>query len=385
LDSITCAKCDVMLRVPPGAEAVRCPQCKTILRAEPPAAPKPVAKPVAKPAPVVAKPNKPKIEVVDEVAEAEREAGRAKLEKKKQLREAMDQLEEEKEDERQERIEFKEYSRLGRKSLSSLYWGVRLYALMFLLSVVITGVMVMAPYLSIYIGSLAFAGSVAMLCCIGAGFGFAIVGPPAARHYGWIGLGVTVLHALAVFGQFLTTALNTMLALMRAGPEAIGVTGFVDPGIIGAYGVLGLSTNFYSLTDTPALLAGGAGAPWIGFIAGVLEFTRMVVLGLLVQHYAELGKAPETGFKAFKVVSVYFWIMLLTMLFRVALILFLKGAQPQKDDFIWWVIFVCYFAINAIVFLTVILQLVKLSDIIEATRETMVADRLLAKSAPMEF
>lgn len=200
-----------------------------------------------------------------------------------------------------------------------------------------------------------------------------------------IGLSVTVLQAILVLIQFFMAALTLMLTLMRAGAEAVAVTGFIDPGVVASYGVLGLSTNFYAITDTPALLAAGLGAPWIGLIAGVMELTRMIVLGLLVQQYAELGKAPETGFKSFRVISVYFWIMLLAMMFRLALILFLIGAQPRRDDFIWWVIFVGYFAINAIVFLTVLLQLVKLGDIIESTKEMVTADRYLAKSAPMEF
>jgi LSD1 subclass zinc finger protein len=382
VESISCPKCDIVLRVPEGAAAVRCPQCQSTLRVEPPkAAP---ARPVVRKA-VPVKPAKPKIRVVDEAAEAAEAEAKARAEKKKHLREAMDRLQEEKEEEREQRIAMKEYCRLGRKSLGLLYWGVRLYALMFLLSVVLTGVMILAPYLALYIGPLALVGCLASMACIGAGFGYAIAGPPAARHYGYIGLGVTILQALAVVGQFLMGSLSLMVRLMREGAEAVGVTGFVDVGVIPAYGVVGLSTNFYAVTDTPALLAAGIGAPWIGLLAGVLEFTRMIVLGLLVQHFAELGKATETGFRAFRVISVYFWIMLLAMMFRLALILFLIGAQPRKDDFIWWVIFVGYFAINASVFLTVLLQLVKLGDTIEDTREFVVADRYLAKSAPIDF
>ena len=60
-------------------------------------------------------------------------------------------------------------------------------------------------------------------------------------------------------------------------------------------------------------------------------------------------------------------------------------SQPRRDDFIWYVIFVGYFTIHAIIFFTVLLQLVKLGDIIEDTQEFVTADRYLAKSAPMEF
>jgi len=110
-----------------------------------------------------------------------------------------------------------------------------------------------------------------------------------------------------------------------------------------------------------------------------------VVLGMLVQHYADQGKAPETGYKSYRVVTVFFWTILLTMMFRLAFCLFAYNVQPPPGDLMFLLVNGMHGVLFIIGFFVLTLQTAKLSDIIEATKEVVVPDRYLAISAPMEL
>jgi LSD1 subclass zinc finger protein len=393
-DTATCPTCNVELRLPSGVKTVRCPQCKTTLKIEGPPAPLPFVKPAkpaapAKPAPppVVVKAKKPKAEIVDEAAEAEEESSKAKSEKKKRVREEIEKIEDEKEEEKERRIEMKEYCRKGRNSLGLLYWGIRLYLVGFLLTLIMLIVLRIVPPLAAILLPICGLVSLASLILLGIGFVITGFGPPSSRHLGWIGLGCVVLQAGMILVQLFIETIRFIIIIRRMAenPEGLVLKGYLDESYLMDYALIGLNTNLFALSDAPARFVTRCGVPWFGFIAGALEFTRMVVLGLLVQIYAEQGKAPETGFKAFRVVSVFFWTMLLTMMFRLALSLFMDGVQPQPGDFLFYmgnIMQLVFFLIGLIVYT---LQSLKLSDIIEDTKEVVVADRYLAKSAPMEL
>lgn len=319
-----CPTCGATLRVPAGATAIRCPQCKTVLEVEappPPAAPplpfgkrKPPAAPPPKPAKAPPPPPKPagklQASLVDEEAEEIESRARAAAEKKAQAREALRQMEGA-EQEREAEFEYlQDVCKKGRTALSLLLYGMRLYGgAMMLIAAAVSG-MLFVPDLggTFLISGLVLAQIGTLL--IGAGFVFAMMGPDQGRYVGVAGV-ATVATQVAM----LTITLIKLLAGILSYQE--GRIGSYSEALL-AFHAVGLATYVPMLAETPARLIMGYEFSYLGMALGAVEFTRLVLVCQLTQIYADAGKEPELGHKSFASVSNFFWVILLGAMFRMA-------------------------------------------------------------------
>jgi len=336
-EPVPCPTCQSLLRLPPGASAVRCPNCKTVLAVEPedaahtppPAAAAPVAPPLPFGRPRPATPVAP-VRALPPATTAP--AKRAKLapdqspyarpnengepdedEKLRQMRRELATLDEKEIEEQEWLEELAGHCKHGRTAMHFLTWAVRVYALAVLIQLIAVAAagFEMYDYAAVVgLACLAFAGIGALLFCVG--FGFAIAGPLQSRHIGVMGLVVSVLHALGAILQ------PGNLAIM------VGVQG-IDHGskplwsdFLVVQDMLGLATDLPLLADHPARFLQSYNWSLPGMIVAALEFTRLVLLAMLTQHYATSGKDPETGHRAFTTVSRVFWVVLMTCSLRMA-------------------------------------------------------------------
>jgi LSD1 subclass zinc finger protein len=340
-----------LLRLPAGASAVRCPNCKTVLAVEPAepaaAAPAPVAAPplpFGRPAATAA----PATPVAQAAPPRAAPARRAKLApedpysspahaddtqpdpeaRRRQMRRELEKLEDEKEREEDRLDELAVRCKNGRTALQLLLWGVRLYALAILFQLVALAAagFDMGAYAGLMgLGSLVWAGLTTVL--FAAGMGFAIAGPVEGRHIGIMGLVISLLHALGGLLQPANLAIMAGIQGLDNNDRALWSNFLV------VQDFLGLATDLPLLADHPARFVHSYNWSLPGLVVAALEFTRLVLVCLLTQVYAAGGKDPETGHRAFQTVSRMFWIVLLTASFRLAASSALDGLNPDDVMF----------------------------------------------------
>lgn len=363
-EPVPCPTCHSLLRLPPGVSTVRCPTCKTVLAVEPADAPSPApaapplpfgrprpATPIAPPraAPVPTAPPK-RARLAPDQSPYDRPAGDGEPdedEKLRQMRRDLAELEEKEIEEQEWLEELAGYCKHGRTAMHLLTWGVRAYALAILIQLVAVaaaGFQIPAIVVLAVPTCLAFAGIASLLFVVG--FGFAIAGPPQSRHIGVMGLVIGILHALGAVLQ------PGNLAIM-AGAQGIENSGkglWSDFLIV--QDILGLATDLPLLADHPTRFLQSYNWSIPGMVVAALEFTQLVLLAMLTQHYATSGKDPETGHRAFTTVNRVFWVVLLACSFRMAAAGIFDNLHPDDMLFVVGVAihgaitFSCYFALT---------------------------------------
>jgi LSD1 subclass zinc finger protein len=362
-EPVPCPTCQSLLRLPPGATAVRCPNCKTVLAVELADAPQPAPAapplPFGRPRPAIPLPPapppiptappkrarlapeepRPRAEPNGESAEPDEEARR------RQIRRELEELEAKELREQEWMEELAGHCKHGRTAMHFLTWGVRTYTLAILLQLVAVAAVgfSMIDYAALVIPlCLAFAGFTTLL--LGIGFGFAIAGPEQGRHIGVMGLIICVIHAI---GGILQPG-NLVIMVHVQGLETAGRAAW---DLIPVQDILGLATNLPLLADHPARFVQTYNWSLLGLVVAALEFTRLVLLAMLVQNYAVAGKDPEAGHRAFQTVNRIFWVVLLACSFRLAAAAVFDGVQEDVWSTIGATVhgaitFSCYFAVG---------------------------------------
>ena len=353
-----CPNCNATLRVPAGATAVRCPQCKTVLDVDVPPAPpvapplpfgKPPPPPKSKPATAPPPPAKPggklRASLVDEVAEEAEARARAAAAKKAEAREALRDMVEA-EDEREAEFEYlTDVCKKGRTALTLLLTGMRLYAGAMMLIAAAVASLLFVPELgttSLLTGlAIAQVGTLV----IGIGFVFAMLGPDQGRYIGVAGVATVA----------------TQIALLT----------------ITLVKVLGLATYIPMLAETPARLIMGYEFSYLGMAVGAVEFTRLVLVCQLTQIYADAGKEPEVGHKSFASVSNFFWVILLGAMFRLAATFGFDWAP--RGELMFTIGQVCHCLVLIAILEIGGLVVLNQSFVMETTREYVEAKRYILK------
>lgn len=325
---VTCPTCQAMLRVPPGADTIRCPQCKTVLAlqaapapaapavppppAEPvkPAIPLPFARPPAVPPPAIAKPPEPSARaktVRGKFVEEHEDVGAEELpdEPRRRRREISD---DEKLERKLERVE--EVTRPARVGITVLGYGAiaagiaPLGVALFFIS---TLFMQSAdnPFIWLPILGVGFHWMLTL-----AGFGFCCFGPKDMRFMAIGGVIVNLLHAVAMLGLVQLTSKSISLA--NAGFGGVNE----EPGLIGATLFANLFNNLSGVANIPLFVHFGlqdsiGGLAFVVLlIAGGFEFAKLTLIGILANHYATEGKAPEIGHRSIRFVYRIFWVVI---------------------------------------------------------------------------
>jgi LSD1 subclass zinc finger protein len=414
-DLVACPTCGSTLRLPPTAATVRCPKCKTLLEVSgptapsppPPAPPKPLPfapAPAPVPPPAVASPvKKPKArakpvgkrrhrpELVDEELETEQErvkAAKAEAERKRQVRDELEQIErkEEKEDDRYDEVD--EECGWGRSALQTLRWSLLGYICGMALGYVVLLPMVAIGWIfqdrqflsSIGVALPAFSLVVTFGSLLGTAVGFvlAIRGPRGARHIPIMGLVVVGLQLLFVCGT-IPRAVTAADEYART-PETF--EGY--PGMEIAYLLVGTTTNLQTVTDSPVRLAfslryGGYEVPWLNVVCGLFEFTRLVLLCMLVQRYGELAKSERTAGESPKTVTRVFFTLVVFALFRGAACIGFDWFQYQDGGVWWYVGQLVHLNIFFWAFIIIGVRLLTQFRVIGETEDLLIADRVASK------
>jgi hypothetical protein len=184
-----------------------------------------------------------------------------------------------------------------------------------------------------------------------AGYFCCAFGPKGMRGTAIIGIVVTVLHAaliipLAFFGVLISA-------------QHLGTAANPNEGAI-PHAVFCLSSsvnNLTAFTDFPWMIllqdfVRGEGKYVLMMLLGsLLEFTKMSILGTMVQYYASEGKSFELSFRSLKFVYRIIWVIVIVAIAKVVvLILFFLFGGPQSVQefyripqtlltvsyFLWW-------------------------------------------------
>lgn len=316
---VTCPTCQAMLRLPPGSDIVRCPRCKTVLAIEglpPPPPPVPVpppAVPLPPPRPAIplpfdrpATPDRPAdpLPAADpfDAPPAAAPRKRAKLvededpveEQQRRLRveEARKAAEEEERDERRmERLAAE--CKPARYGVQALAGGAGFYAAALTLSFLYATAYVVGftALLTPLLYLAAVCGAVNWLLSV-AGLGMCLGGPRAVRPMAASALIFAVAHVV-LFGIQLARTLSQFGTVSQAAE--------LDTfKMLLTFDILGSVSNLNVLTDFPGNLAVGYDIAWLGTAGGVLELTRLMMIGMVCQHYAAEGKDTELGYQSLR-------------------------------------------------------------------------------------
>jgi len=376
-----CPQCNATLRVPGGATAVRCPQCKTVLdiEAPPPVAPPlPFGGPKPKPAPPASKPakapspapsGKHRASLVDEEAEEVEGRAREAAEKKAAARKVLRSQEAEEAEKEERYQELLILCNRGRTALLVLRAGSFAYAL----GVLLGAVAMLSLFLPLFgatagvIFPLGMAVAQIGTLLLGVGFGLALFGPAQGRFLVSLGLGVVVTQLIAM--SVVIPMVATLLSKLGSGvPEGATVAG---------YHIVGFITYFPLIADFPTRLVQGYPPVFLAVFIGALEYVRLVVLTQLLDVYATQGKEVEIGFRAQQCASKVLSMIVLGGLFRLALSLLFDSAPPGEFQFVLGIIL--HIAVLGSLMGVAVFWLFTLTQIVTATGEVMTADRYLSK------
>jgi hypothetical protein len=153
-------------------------------------------------------------------------------------------------------------------------------------------------------------------------------GTKRARYLGYIGCGVCLLHLL--FG-----ILQATRALIGIAAREFTVSS-TDPlwvQIQPVFDLFGMVTDLPLLSEQPTrLIFRGRGYPvsWFGIMAAVFEFTRLVLVGVIAQNYAEDGKAVELGYRSYKFIGRIFYTTMLAGVARLICAVAFDWAPPNE-------------------------------------------------------
>jgi len=407
-DVITCPTCQSQLRVPAPASTIRCPQCKTVLNvsaapASPPAAPLPLpfAKSRTKPAGKnsLAKKVTKKAVLVDEAAEqAEREAS-AKAEHRKFVKVAVEEM-----DERDE-IKLEKFERLqelmvhSRRAVVMFTWAARaqLLGLVIVLAVVLS---FMVAVLFEVASSLQGRGSVGVgailgatvfaalpLCGIlavlqsslsGVGMVSVSIGTKRARYLGWIGCAVCLLHVLFIILQATKAMIGLATREFTVNPS--------DPlwvQIQPVFDLFGMVTDLPLLSEQPTRLFWRYPISVFGIFAAIFEFTRLILVGVIAQNYAEDGKATELGYRSYKAIGRIFWVTMLAGVARLVGAIAFDWARVD-EAFILILGLACHAIITLGTYLALSLSVLGQANALSDTVEVMEAARFAAEVENLE-
>ncbi len=321
---VTCPTCQVMLRVPPGADTIRCPQCKTVLALQtpeppPPPPPEPVkpaiplpfARPPVAPPPPVAKPPEPipRSRIVrGKFVEDHEDIGDEELPDDSRRRTRRELSDDEKLERKMDRVE--EVIRPARIGLTLIGYGAIAACIAPLgVALVFVSTLFMQsadnPFIWLPILSL---GSHWLLTLTG--FGFCCMGPKDMRYMAISGVVVMLLHALALLGLVQLTAKSIVLA-------NAGFAGLNDEsGLTSAALLANLFNNLSGVANIPLFVfirlhqSIGFLAFAVMLIAGGFEFAKLTLIGILANHYAIESKAPELGHRSIRFVYRLFWVVI---------------------------------------------------------------------------
>lgn len=377
-----CPECNATLRVPAGAAAVRCPQCKTVLDidAPAPAAPplpfgggKPNPPPPAPSNPTKAPPPTPsgklRASLVDEEAEEAEERARVAAEKRAAARKALREQEAEEAEKEERYQELVVVCGRGRSALLVLRAGCLAYAL----GVFFGAVAMLSLFLPLLgatagvIFPLGMAVAQVGTLLLGVGFGMALFGPAQGRFLVSLGLGVVVAQLVAM-------AVVVPMVFGLLGRLADGVP---DGATVAGYHLVGFITYFPLVADFPTRLVQGYPPVFLAVLIGALEYVRLVVLTQLLDVYATHGKEVEIGFRAQQCASKVLSMIVLGGMFRLALSLLFDAAPP--GEFLHVLGIILHIAVLGSLMGVAVFWLASLAQIITDTGEVMTADRYLSK------
>lgn len=324
-DTFPCPTCQAILRPPPGAPAVRCPNCKTVLTVDlapspPPAAgPKAPPLPFGRPAPAPTPAAKPPARSAGPAVRAKLAADdpfdkppatpaeAAEQERERQIQEELAVLDaQEKKDQKryEELAGHCKTARIGMQLFGIGSIGSSAAAVIAVFFVVSS--LTATPFLPL--AMLAYGLMALHWLLTLAGFGYCCAGPRRVRGTAVTGLVVTAAHAMFnVFALFVVLP-GVSVAVMSDHSEGFG--GFITHNLLVADSIC----NLVTLTDLPLFFNPLAPVP-IPMVAMLVlaaagEFAKLSVLGVITNRYAVLGKDPDLGHKGMRFVYRIFAMVL---------------------------------------------------------------------------
>jgi len=407
-DIVACPTCQSMLRLPAKASTIRCPQCKTVLNVGPPIPPTPAAPlplPFVKPQP---KPKsgqslvKPKVQravLVDEAAEKEKMEASAKAEHRRKVTAAVEEMEE------RDEIKLDKFERLqdlvvhSRRAVVMFTWAARaqlvgliivtVVLLAFMASVLFEVVSAMQGRGSIGVGAILGATVFAALplCAILAvlqaaltavGMVSVALGTKRARYLGFIGCAVCLLHVLFVILQ----ATRAMIGLATR-EFTVNSTDPLWVQIQPVFDLFGMVTDLPLLSEQPTRLFWGHPVSYFGIFAAVFEFTRLILIGIIAQNYAEDGKATELGYRSYKAIGRIFYVTMLAGVARLVAAVAFDWARAD-ESFIVVLGLACHALITFGTYLCLSLSILGQANALNDTVEVMEAARFAAEVENLE-
>ena len=408
-DIVACPTCQSMLRLPAKASTIRCPQCKTVLNVGPPIPPTPAAPlplPFAKPQPKpkpgqsLAKPKVLRAVLVDEAAEKEQVEASAKAEHRRNVTAAVEEMEE------RDELKLEKFERLqdlvvhSRRAVVMFTWAARaqlvgliivtVVLLAFMASVLFEVVSAMQGRGSIGVGAILGATVFAALplCAILAvlqatltGYGMVSValGTKRARYLGFIGCAVCLLHVLFVILQ----ATRAMIGLATR-EFTVNSTDPLWVQIQPVFDLFGMVTDLPLLSEQPTRLFWGHPVSYFGIFAAVFEFTRLILVGIIAQNYAEDGKATELGYRSYKAIGRIFYVTMLAGVARLVAAVAFDWARAD-ESFIVVLGLACHALITFGTYLCLTLSILGQANALNDTVEVMEAARFAAEVENLEI
>jgi LSD1 subclass zinc finger protein len=326
---VTCPTCQATLRVPPQAETIRCPQCKTVLTLQPAIAkpPEPTA-PAAKPA-IPLPFARPPVTVnrESEPEEVQPPLPRGKPKRAQVIEEHEDDGEDEKRkpkkpapgtDEAKQQAKLERLTAqvkptclglqlLAYGSLAAILApiGITLYFLSTLYFAGDGNGMAWAPLAGLAVHwVLLFAG---FLCCY--------CGLKDVRNIALTGLIVVVIHISTTIALLFLT--NAQIDRATTGFGGINTETGLESSIVYA----NLYSNLVAVMNMPILIVqtrSSISIPVYAFIlfAAGIEFAKLTIVGMLGNHYATDGKSPDLGHQSMRFIYRIFWVVILCMVLQ---------------------------------------------------------------------
>jgi LSD1 subclass zinc finger protein len=389
-DTVPCPTCQAVLKLPPGAPAVRCPNCKTVLNVQvaPPAAPAaakapplPFGRPApARPAPVsppaAPKPSGPAVRAklahdddpFDAPPATDEEA--AERERERRIREELAVLDEQ---ERKQQRRYDElvglckHARVGMQLFAIGSIGSSLAALIATFFVVTS--LTATPFIPL--AGLAYGLMALHWLLTFAGFGYCCAGPREVRGAAVAGLVVTAAHVM--FNLFAGAVVLPAVSIASMTYQTEGFGTFIIHNLL----IADCICNLLTLTDLPLFFNSITPVPipmvLMLALAAAAEFAKLSLLGIITNRYAVMAKDPDLGHKGMRFVYRIFVLVLIGpilkgMIFGLLLVGWISVPLllATVGYFLWW----------AFSWFNQYQVMMDVSDILSADRLTDKRDRL---------
>lgn len=347
-----------MLRLPPGADMVRCPRCKTVLAVEASTTEAPAPKPAIPlpfgqttvPAPAQARPVASPATAPPVLKASVRGKLVREEDEDDDRRRRKPSIEEEEEAAEQRKLErLEQLCRPARTGMTLMGFGAiaacvaSIFYFFFSVTTLITPMGI--PLLLMICGGVT--GIHALLTMMG--FGFCIGGPKNMRATAISGLVVMLVHAALFFP--LAMPLANRVSLQELGLAGQGGRNAVGQGMM----LSSIFNNLVTVTDLPIYLMADGVIPLIllilPMIGGALEFAKLSFLGIIANQYAADAKDPELGYTSLRFVYRIFWLVITMVVLKMGLWFLIKltGGEPMTVNwfaiplnmltngyFLWW-------------------------------------------------